>query len=164
MKSAQLAAPPHFGGCMMVWHAPPSRQILCALSGEAFALCLASWPRMTFVVLMATQERRGRLPIHTFLDYVIFNYLIAIIFALTVCTTIPPCAVGHTVWRWASHFMWMLETRTVSCTGRTERQLHYTYLYQLVSLMLTALLLTCSWARSATPRLRPPTSPPSSAR
>ena len=48
-------------------------------------LCLTAWPGMTLMVLVvATQERRGRLPIHTFLDYVIFNYLIAIIFALTV--------------------------------------------------------------------------------
>jgi hypothetical protein len=89
---------------------PSRQQVLCALSGAASVLCLTFWPGVTLMVFVATQERRGRLPIHTFLDYVIFNYLIAIIFALTVCTTIPPCAVGHTVWQWASHFMWMPET------------------------------------------------------
>ena len=52
------------------------------------------------VLFVATQERRGRLPIHTFLDYVIFNYLIAIIFALTVCPRPTLCCLtgpGYTV-------------------------------------------------------------------
>jgi hypothetical protein len=69
----------------------PSRQGLSTAPGAASVLSLTAWPGMTLTVLLTTQERRGRLPIHTFLDYVIFNYLIAIIFALTVRPG-PPCA------------------------------------------------------------------------
>lgn len=65
-----------------------SQQILCAVSGAASVLCLTAWQAVTLAVIVANQERRGRLPIHTFLDYVIFNYLIAIIFALTVRATL----------------------------------------------------------------------------
>lgn len=45
----------------------------------AALILLGTWPAI-FNLL----ERRGRLPIHTFLDYVICNYLVAIIFALTL--------------------------------------------------------------------------------
>ena len=38
----------------------------------------------TFPALLTLQERRGRLPQHTFLDYSITNYLAAVIFALTL--------------------------------------------------------------------------------
>lgn len=44
----------------------------------AALILLGTWPAI-FNLL----ERRGRLPIHTFLDYVFTNFLIAIIFALT---------------------------------------------------------------------------------
>jgi drug/metabolite transporter (DMT)-like permease len=42
-------------------------------------LMLGTWPALFNLV-----ERRGRLPTHTFLDYAITNYLVAIVVALTL--------------------------------------------------------------------------------
>lgn len=41
--------------------------------------CLGSWPAL-FNVL----ERRGRVPMHTYLDYTIANYAVALLFAFTL--------------------------------------------------------------------------------
>ena len=40
---------------------------------------LGTWP-----ALLCLLERRGRLPSHTFLDYAVTNYLVAIVVALTL--------------------------------------------------------------------------------
>lgn len=41
--------------------------------------CLGSWP-----ALFNLLERRGRVPMHTYLDYTFANYAVAVCFALTV--------------------------------------------------------------------------------
>lgn len=52
---------------------PPDKAVRAAL------VCLGTWPAI-FNLL----ERRGRRPSHTFLDYSITNYIVAIIIALTL--------------------------------------------------------------------------------
>lgn len=56
--------------------------------------CLGSWPALFHLL-----ERRGRVPMHTYLDYTFANYGVAVFFALTVGNMGPDTPQAPNFWK-----------------------------------------------------------------